>query len=109
MVRLIRVASPVFPDFYVDPGTVRLVCTYTGASSEWLDHRDVDRSLVLGNGFVSLSAIRRGAIVERCHALDVVLFKGRAWPGAGAIQRAPPTMGSRLLLSIEPVWEPASR
>jgi hypothetical protein len=107
-VRLIRVASPVFPDFYVDPGTVRLVCTYAGASSEWLDHRDVDGCHVV-SAVVPPCAIRQGAIVERCDALDVVLFKGSAWPGAGAIQRAPRTLGARLLLSIEPVWpEPAS-
>lgn len=107
-VRLVRVDSPVFPDFYVDPGTVRLVCTYAGASSEWLDYRDVDRSHVVGSAFVPPLAIRRDAIVERCHALDVVLFKGRAWPGAGAIQRAPRTSGARLLLSIEPVWPDTS-
>lgn len=108
-VRLMRVASPVFSDFYVDPGTMRLVCTYAGASSEWLDHSDVDRCHVVGNTFVPPLAIRRDAVVERCHALDVVLFKGRAWHGAGAIQRAPRTAGARLLLSIEPVWlEPAS-
>jgi Protein of unknown function (DUF1826) len=104
VVRVLRPASPVFPGFYVDPGTLRLVCTYAGATSEWLDRRDVDWSFLGDCGFVSPGAIRRGAFVERCEPLDVVFFKGRNWPGTGAVHRAPPTTEPRLLLSIEPAW-----
>jgi hypothetical protein len=105
VVRLIRLSSPVFPGFLVEPGTVRLVCTYAGASSEWLDERDVDRALLGTRGLVPLEVIRRGAVVQRCSPLDVVLLKGRRWPlSTGAVYRAPATTNPRLLLSVEPAW-----
>lgn len=107
IVRLIRLSSPVFPGFLVDPGTVRLVCTYAGPASEWLDDRDVDRALLGTCGLVPPEVIRRGAVVQRCSPLDVVLIKGRRWPGStGAVYRAPATPAARLLVSIEPAWEP---
>lgn len=107
IVRLIRLSSPVFPGFLVDPGTVRLVCTYAGASSEWLDERDVDRALLGTCGLVPPEVIRRGAVVQRCSPLDVVLLKGRRWPlSTGAVYRAPATTTARLLVSIEPAWGP---
>jgi Protein of unknown function (DUF1826) len=36
------------PHFHVEHATVRLVCTYAGPTSEWLEERDVDRSLLAG-------------------------------------------------------------
>lgn len=109
LVRLVRFSSPAVHGFLVDPGTVRLVCTYAGASSEWLDERDVDRALLGPRGLVPPEVIRRGAVVQRCSPLDVLLLKGRRWPlSNGAVYRVPSTPGARLLLSIEPMWnEPA--
>jgi hypothetical protein len=36
------------PRFHVYHATVRLVCTYAGPTSEWLEERDVDRSILVG-------------------------------------------------------------
>jgi hypothetical protein len=75
--------------------------------SEWLEERDVDRSLLAGRrpGFMD-AAIRRDAAVRRCAPLDVVLFKGTASPGnamRAAIHRSPSHMEPRLLLTIDPL------
>ncbi|AKV00292.1 hypothetical protein AKJ09_06955 [Labilithrix luteola] len=105
VVRLNRLASPVFPGFLVDPGTVRLVCTYAGPSSQWLEERDVDRALLGPRGLVPPEVIRLGAVVQCCSPLDVVLLKGRMWPlSSGVVYRAPAPSAPRLLLSIEPAY-----
>jgi hypothetical protein len=104
-VRLIRLDAPMCPRFHVDHVTARLVCTYAGAASEWLDERDVDRALVTGPLFVD-AAIRRNATILRCDPLDIVLFKGTAWPGnerRGVVHRSPPRSEPRLLLTIDPL------
>jgi hypothetical protein len=71
--------APMCPHFHVDHATVPLVCTNAGPTSEWLEERDVDRSLLAGRrpGLID-AAIRRDAAVRRCAPLDVVLFKGTA-------------------------------
>jgi Protein of unknown function (DUF1826) len=110
-VRLTCLDAPMCPRFHVDHVTLRLVCTYAGASSEWLDERDLDRALLDVTGLDGIErAIRCGAKVRSCAPLDVVLFKGTAWPTPsgrvqrGAIHRSPshsPT--PRLLLTIDPL------
>ncbi|HKH20513.1 MAG TPA: DUF1826 domain-containing protein, partial [Gammaproteobacteria bacterium] len=45
-VRLVGLHAPMCPHFHVDHATVPLVCTYAGPTSEWLEERDVDRSLL---------------------------------------------------------------
>ena len=106
-VRLVGLRAPMCPHFHVDHATVRLICTYAGPTSEWLEERDVDRSLLAGRrpGFID-AAIRRDAAVRHCAPLDIVLFKGTAWPGnamPAAIHRSPSHIEPRLLLTIDPL------
>lgn len=83
--------------FHSDYKPLRLVCTYAGPGTEWVDDRDVDRA-ELGHEescFDTANAriVPRGSSVQRARAGDVVLLKGELFPGyagRGAIHRSPP-------------------
>lgn len=86
-VRLARLEAPMCPALHVDKVTVRIVSTYTGPGTEWME---------------------RGSL-RRCHEGDVVLLKGERWPkneGRGAVHRSPPndaTSRPRVLLTLDPL------
>ena len=90
--------------FHVDHLRLRLLCTYRGPGTEWVDDADVDR-----NGFdlddhdaeaVNARIVRSPDAVRRAHAGDVVLLKGETWPGnggRGAVHRSPPVVAQKLV------------
>ena len=84
--------------FHADYVTARLITTYVGEGTDWLDEADAAR-------------VAGGAAPERIHRLntfDVGLFKGKLATDHPAIHRSPPiadTGATRLLL----VMNPASR
>ncbi|NVJ04629.1 DUF1826 domain-containing protein [Myxococcus sp. AM001] len=90
-VRLHILASAMCPAFHVDRVGVRLLCTYAGPATEWLENAHV----------------ARGEPVHALERFDVALLKGESWPGNqgnGAVHRSPAIAGSgqrRLFLSIE--------
>ncbi|MBX3271654.1 MAG: DUF1826 domain-containing protein [Sandaracinaceae bacterium] len=93
---------------HADFVTLRLLRTYAGPGTEWVDaprrehlaRADVDvetaNRLVLGD-----------APLQRAAAGDVVLLKGEGWPGqrgAGAVHRSPPIVAAglrRLVLKLD--------
>lgn len=102
------------PRFHVDRAGIRLLCTYRGPATEWLDDAWADRSK-LGGGANRLSDEASGlmcdpARVGRAEPFDLVLLKGCAWPGnelLGAIHRSPavPTeVTPRVLVAIDALW-----
>ncbi|SIN82772.1 Protein of unknown function [Parasphingorhabdus marina DSM 22363] len=82
--------------FHCDYVEMRLITTYAGRGTQWLDRRNADR-------------LTRGLDPETIHELrpgDVGLFKGRLGNGDPAIHRSPPIEGTgeqRLLLVLNPV------
>lgn len=96
------------PRFHVDRVGMRMVCTYQGPGTEWLDHEDVDRSR-LGHAAGGLSdaesgLIRSGAPILQMSPFEVGLFKGEAWEGntgRGAVHRSPSGGARRVLLTLE--------
>lgn len=108
--RLKVLDKPMCPRFHVDKIPCRLVTTYQGVATQWLNHSDVNRSK-LGTGnlgkpdeesglFKSLSNINQ--LTEG----DVALLKGECWDdneGAGLVHRSPPvaTNEQRLLLTLD--------
>lgn len=104
-VRLHTLARDMCPRFHVDRVGVRLLCTYAGPATEWLENAQVVRSALGATGEVP----RPGAPVQALERFDVALLKGEAWPGNtgnGAVHRSPAIAKDgvrRLLLSIEAI------
>ncbi|WP_258070062.1 DUF1826 domain-containing protein [Acidovorax radicis] len=110
-IRFEVISSVQCPRFHVDNVKARLLCTYRGIGTQWLDERDADRSK-LGGGAGGLSDEASGLIlhpaaVRTLTPFAIALLKGRQWAGIkerGAIHRSPPMSpmhGPRVLVAID--------
>lgn len=94
-IRLQRVDNDACRKFHADYVSARLITTYLGEGTQWLEAADPDDC-----DHPAPDTIRQLA------PGDVGLFKGRHWsPPAPAVHRSPPIEGSgtvRLLLVINP-------
>ena len=90
--------------FHVDYYRQRLLCTYLGPGTHWLDHSNVDRS-ALGKGNNN-SIVRDETAINRANTFDVLILKGQDF-GEGelaVVHRSPPIMRHnkrRVLLKID--------
>jgi len=97
-VRLDIVTTDSCRKFHGDYVKARLITTYAGTGTQWLDSANAAR-------------IDVGKEPERINTLntgDVGLFKGRMWSENPAIHRSPPIGGTgehRLILVLDPVLE----
>ncbi|PPK67676.1 uncharacterized protein DUF1826 [Methylobacter tundripaludum] len=109
--RLNTLDHAMCPKFHVDSVTCRLVCTYGGIGTEWLEDAYADRRK-LGRGSGGLSDELSGLILDTnaIHNMPpyaIGLLKGGLWEGNeqhGAIHRSPKlTLNSprRLLLTLD--------
>jgi len=95
-VRLEVVTTDSCRKFHADYVRARLITTYVGPGTDWLDSREAD-------------ALARGARPERINRMqagDVGIFKGKLASLQPAIHRSPPiaaTGETRLLLVLNPV------
>jgi hypothetical protein len=93
--RLEVVSTDSCRKFHADYVTARLITTYVGEGTDWLDEADAAR-------------VAAGAAPERINrlsAFDVGLFKGKLATDRPAIHRSPPiadTGAARLLLVLNP-------
>ncbi|THF30853.1 DUF1826 domain-containing protein [Pseudomonas atacamensis] len=97
-VRLRVLDKAMCPRFHVDQVPVRLITTYAGIGSQWLEEGAMDR-LQLGQA----DAEPQGAAsIRQLNSGDVALLKGEKWhgnEGFGLIHRSPqPAPGERRLL-----------
>lgn len=97
-VRLRVLDKAMCPRFHVDHVPVRLITTYAGIGSQWLEEGAMDR-LQLGQA----DAEPQGAAsIRQLNSGDVALLKGEKWhgnEGFGLIHRSPqPASGERRLL-----------
>jgi hypothetical protein len=100
-VRLTLADRPMCPRFHVDNVVCRLVATFVGRGSEFLDDRDVRRKLL---GAKESPVEREGAGVHQLERCEVGLFKGEAWPqnkGRGIVHRSPPGTDRRLVMTVD--------
>jgi hypothetical protein len=94
-VRLAIVATNSCRKFHADYVKARLITTYVGSGTQWIDAEDTAR-------------VARGEEPCRINALttgDVGLFKGKMWTPDPAIHRSPPIEGTydkRLILVLDP-------
>ncbi|TVQ50035.1 MAG: DUF1826 domain-containing protein [Gammaproteobacteria bacterium] len=110
--RLHQLSGPMCPRLHVDRVGIRLLCTYAGPGTEWLDDPLAERQL-LGPGAGGLSdeasgLIREPADLRVIPAGAIALLKGEAFPdnvGGGVIHRSPHDPAPRLLFSLDAVWQ----
>ena len=108
--RLGVLESAMCPKFHVDRVPCRLVTTYLGGGTEWLNHNAVDRSK-LGTGSRGLPDHESGLYetpndIRQLGSGDVALLKGELWEGnedAGLVHRSPGVADGelRLLLTLD--------
>lgn len=109
--RLNTLDHAMCPKFHVDSVTCRLVCTYGGIGTEWLEDAYADRRK-LGSGSGGLSDELSGLIldtnaVHKMLPYAIGLLKGGLWEGNephGAIHRSPKlalNSPRRLLLTLD--------
>jgi hypothetical protein len=101
--RFARIGHAMCPGWHVDKTSIRLVCTYQGPGTQWLDDQAIDRR-----------ALRPGQTADRAftEALpgEIVLLKGSLWQdneAFGAIHRSPELASSaplRTLITLDPLW-----
>jgi len=76
---------------------VRLLTSYVGPGSEWLEEGAIDR---VGLHLAAAPVDN----IQRLQTGDVAVLKGEKWlgnEGAGLVHRSPPSQARRLLLSLD--------
>lgn len=106
--RLTTLDSAMCPRFHIDQIPCRLVTTYTGIATQWLENNDVDRSKLSSVGVADdLSGLFNSDLaIKKMHSGDVALLKGSGWKGnesMGLVHRSPELMLNerRLLLTLD--------
>ena len=112
--RLEVVGQAMCPRLHVDRVGIRLLCTYRGSGTEWVDDVAVDRGR-LGAGARGLpdessGLLGPGSRIEVIPPFAVALLKGSLWQGnggRGVIHRSPavtPGETPRVLLAMDADW-----
>lgn len=112
-VRLEVLHGAMCPKFHVDRTGIRLLCTYLGPGTEWLDDRYADRSK-LGISTANVCDADSGLILDcaglhQSSAFAVALLKGSLWQGnqqRGVIHRSPAVAPNqiRVVLAMDALW-----
>ena len=101
--RLARMQRAMCPGWHIDRVGIRLVCTYQGPGTQWLDDQDVDRR-DLQSDRMQMAPFMQATPGE------IVLLKGARWQdnhAFGAIHRSPDPASStalRTLVTVDPLW-----
>ena len=90
--------------FHEDYYRQRLLCTYMGPGTEWLDHNNVNRN-ALGKG-CNDKIVKDMSLINRANTFDVILLKGANYgeDTQGVVHRSPPIeheRSIRVLLKID--------
>ena len=110
--RLTREEDDACALFHPDTLSLRMICTYAGPGTQWLENDNVRRH-ELGSQGRSDEAATNAAVIDpaRIRTIStghVVLFKGRLWPGEeenALIHRSPQVHSRgnyRILLRVDP-------
>ncbi len=99
--------------FHIDRTGIRLLCTYLGPGTQWLQEEAVNRA-AMTQQYASLEAfhhalLRPNAVIQQAPTFAVVLLKGSAWQEnqqAGIVHRSPPNPSDslRVLLALDALW-----
>jgi hypothetical protein len=101
--RLARVGRAMCPGWHIDRTSIRLVSTYQGPGTEWLEDQGVER------GNLDAECHREKTAVQAATG-EIVLLKGALWQeneAFGAVHRSPglvPDASLRTLVTLDPLW-----
>ncbi|MBF5038098.1 DUF1826 domain-containing protein [Methylophilus sp. 13] len=115
--RLEVLQKAMCPQFHVDHTGIRLLCTYMGPGTEWLEEAFADRSYLKHRSHLNPPGLnnqqRAGVVLDargirQADAFDIVLLKGSQWQGntvGGAIHRSPvvPEGQTRVVLALDAI------
>ncbi len=102
-VRFERVEDDACALFHLDTLPIRMLCTYAGPGTQWLDEENVRRDQ-LGSQGRSLDEANAAIVIDQdeIHTVpvwNVLIFKGRRWEGHGhfdgLVHRSAPVRSSR--------------
>ncbi|HSI28460.1 MAG TPA: DUF1826 domain-containing protein, partial [Methylophilus sp.] len=112
-IRLEVLTHAMCPKFHIDRTGIRLLCTYLGPGTEWLDEAFCNRS-ALASTYATEEAFHQSLIlhpqgIRQAPQQALVLLKGSLWQGnqqAGAIHRSPPMPAdaTRVVLALDAIW-----
>ena len=111
-VRLEVVQRAMCPRFHVDRVGIRMLCTYRGPGTEWIEEHAVDRRFLGGgaNGLPDESSglLRPGHRIHAIDPFDVALLKGSLWQSnqyRGIVHRSPAVADApRVLVALDAGW-----
>ncbi|MDO6566929.1 DUF1826 domain-containing protein [Alteromonas sp. 1_MG-2023] len=108
--RLSTLDKAMCPRFHVDRVPCRLVTTFLGSGSQWLEHDNSDRNK-LGHKSGATSNAESGLYstaqdIQTLNTGDVAILKGELWHGnenAGIVHRSPPVSSSqpRIVMTLD--------
>lgn len=112
-IRLEVLTHAMCPRFHIDRTGIRLLCTYIGPGTEWLEEGFCNRA-ALKHPHATLEAFHSALILHpqglrQATQYELVLLKGSRWQGndhAGAIHRSPqiPPDVTRVVLALDAIW-----
>jgi len=110
-VRLERVSDDGCALFHADTLSVRMLCTYAGAGTEWLENNNIRRGQlgIQGRSIAEANAaiVQDPASIRRIPRSHVAILTGRLWPGGeenALVHRSAPVStpkASRLRLCVD--------
>jgi hypothetical protein len=112
-IRLEVLTGAMCPKFHIDRTGIRLLCSYLGPGTEWLDTAFCNRK-ALTESYADTDAFHQALIlhpqgIRQAPAQALVLLKGSMWQGnqqAGIVHRSPQVdyATSRVLLALDAIW-----
>lgn len=112
-IRLEVLTKAMCPKFHVDKTGIRLLCTYLGQGTQWLEDSCADRSK-LGMNSSLVDDYDSGLILDQdgiheAQPFAIALLKGSLWQNnhmLGVIHRSPAVSHNqiRLLFSLDAIW-----
>lgn len=112
--RLEVLGKAMCPRLHVDRVGIRLLCTYRGPGTEWVEDASVDRRFLGiasgGKPDEHSGLLLEGHRIESIPPFAVALLKGSLWQGnegRGVVHRSslpPPNGGPRILLAMDAGW-----
>ena len=111
-IRLEVIRQAMCPRLHVDRVGIRMLCTYLGPGTEWVDDAYIDRRF-LGAGAngqpdASSGLLLPGHRIESIAPFHVALLKGSLWQGnagRGIVHRSPAVpQPPRVLVALDAAW-----